>query len=88
MIRRLWHFWIIGHRWRVAWTHYNPGIFGKVTTYVTPNCEDSKQGWWGFTEIALRCDCGAFKRKRLIGDHAGIKDTEELLELERLAKLK
>ena len=84
MIKRLWHFWVVGHHWRVRWAHFNPGVMNKLTTYTAPDCENSKQGLWGFTEIGMGCDCGAFKRLRLLGDHV---TGNELAELERLVKL-
>lgn len=78
-MKRLWHLLIYGHNWRLLSAAYNK----PQEYYLVPRDWDSKQAVWGFTEIILRCDCGALKTRRVIGDHSGMKAALELAELER-----
>lgn len=87
MIWRLWHFLVVGHQWRIISNVFNPGMGAGQGSYIgSIYADDDKRRFWGFTEVVMRCECGSVRIKR-IGNHTGIKNQEELNELERLAKL-
>lgn len=84
MLRRMWHWLVVGHRWKMISNIYMAGT-GRapiLSDYMVQ--EHHRHATWGWTDIIWACPCGKQKRTRLTGDHTKITSLSEVDELERM----